>query len=222
MTNEEKKEKKRLANKKYKDKNKDLIKQKSKEYYDNKKEVIKENYKLNKEKELERAKKYREENKEKITQKRKEWRELNKEKVKEYRKKHNKTYSEKNKDKRNIKRKEKLKNDEVFRLKESIRSSINKIINKNGLTKITKTELILGCSFEEFKQYIETKFEPWMNWDNYGLYNGELNYGWDIDHIIPLSTIKTVEELIKLNHFTNLQPLCSYINRVIKSNKVIN
>jgi hypothetical protein len=55
-----------------------------------------------------------------------------------------------------------------------------------------------------------------MNWDNYGKYNGELDYGWDIDHIIPLSSATTEEELLKLNHFNNLQPLCSYTNRVIK------
>jgi hypothetical protein len=59
-----------------------------------------------------------------------------------------------------------------------------------------------------------------MTWDNYGLYNGELNYGWDVDHIIPLSSVKTEEELIKLNHYTNLQPLCSKINRYIKRVKI--
>jgi hypothetical protein len=58
-----------------------------------------------------------------------------------------------------------------------------------------------------------------MTWDNYGLYNGELNYGWDIDHIIPLSSGKTEDDLINLNHYTNLQPLCSKINRDIKKNK---
>ena len=47
----------------------------------------------------------------------------------------------------------------------------------------------------------ESKFESWMTWDNYGLYNGELNYGWDIDHIIPLASAKTV---------------CSKVNRYIK------
>jgi len=57
-----------------------------------------------------------------------------------------------------------------------------------------------------------------MTWENKGLYNGELSYGWDIDHIIPLSSASTEEELIKLNHYTNLQPLCSYINRYIKMN----
>ena len=55
-----------------------------------------------------------------------------------------------------------------------------------------------------------------MTWENRGLYNGEFNYGWDIDHIIPLSSAETEEDIIKLNHYTNLQPLCSKINRDIK------
>jgi len=55
-----------------------------------------------------------------------------------------------------------------------------------------------------------------MNWDNYGLYNGTENYGWDIDHITPLKTTKVEDEVIKLNHYSNLQPLCSYHNRNIK------
>jgi hypothetical protein len=53
-----------------------------------------------------------------------------------------------------------------------------------------------------------------MTWDNRGLYNGQKNYGWDVDHIIPKSTAKTKEEVIKLNHYTNLRPRCSYLNRV--------
>ena len=57
-----------------------------------------------------------------------------------------------------------------------------------------------------------------MTWENKGLYNGELNYGWDIDHIIPVSSGKTEDDMIKLNHYTNLQPLCSKINRDIKRN----
>lgn len=56
-----------------------------------------------------------------------------------------------------------------------------------------------------------------MNWNNRGLYNGKLNYGWDIDHIVPISTAKTEEELLKLNHYSNLQPLCSYTNRILKN-----
>ncbi len=83
--------------------------------------------------------------------------------------------------------------------------------SKNG-----NSEYILGCSFEFFKNYLESIFEPWMNWDNYGLYNGQPNYGWDIDHIIPLKTAKKEGEIIELNHYKNLQPLCSYINRDVK------
>ena len=55
-----------------------------------------------------------------------------------------------------------------------------------------------------------------MSWDNYGKYNGKNSFGWDIDHIIPISSAVNESEVIKLNHFTNLQPLCSKINRDIK------
>jgi hypothetical protein len=61
-----------------------------------------------------------------------------------------------------------------------------------------------------------------MNWNNRGLYNGTENYGWDLDHIIPLSSAKTEGEVIKLNHYTNIQPLCSYVNRDIKKNNYNN
>ena len=71
---------------------------------------------------------------------------------------------------------------------------------------------------DKVKTYIESKFESWMTWDNRGLYNGERNYGWDIDHVVPLDNAKTEEEIVKLNHYTNLQPLCSYVNRYIKRN----
>ena len=89
----------------------------------------------------------------------------------------------------------------------------------NGYVKNSKTEDILGCAFEDFKLYLENKFEPWMTWDNYGKFNSELNYGWDIDHIIPLDTAETEDDIIRLNHYTNLQPLCSYTNRHIKMYK---
>ena len=59
-----------------------------------------------------------------------------------------------------------------------------------------------------------------MSWDNYGLYNGTPNYGWDIDHKIPNSSALTEQEVVQLNHYTNLQPLCSYYNRDVKRNKV--
>jgi hypothetical protein len=92
------------------------------------------------------------------------------------------------------------------------------MLKNKGVKKKLKTHETLGCTYEYFKSRLESLWEPWMSWENYGLYNGELNYGWDIDHIIPISSAKTEEELLKLNHFSNLQPLCSYTNRFIKSN----
>lgn len=60
-----------------------------------------------------------------------------------------------------------------------------------------------------------------MNWENHGKYNGALNFGWDLDHIIPLATAKCTDDIIKLNHYTNFQPLCSKVNRDIKRDKVL-
>ena len=60
-----------------------------------------------------------------------------------------------------------------------------------------------------------------MNWENYGKYEKDkYNVGWDIGHIIPLKTAKTEEDIIRLNNYTNLKPLCSKINRDIKRNKI--
>lgn len=53
-----------------------------------------------------------------------------------------------------------------------------------------------------------------------GIIIGTPNYGWDIDHIKPLITGLTEDDIIKLNHYTNLQPLCSYVNRKIKRDSV--
>jgi hypothetical protein len=61
-----------------------------------------------------------------------------------------------------------------------------------------------------------------MSWENYGKYNGEFNYGWDIDHIIPSSTAKTENDIYHLSHYSNLQPLCSKTNRDIKKDKIEN
>ena len=149
----------------------------------------------------------------------KEYRLTNKEKTKEY----NTEYYKINRHKileNNYKYKSDSKiNVSLFKISENLRSMISNSFKLVGSSKSLKTENILGCTFEEFKDYLESKFEDWMTWDNRGLYNGELNYGWDIDHIIPLSIAETEEEIIKLNHYTNLQPLCSKVNRYIKKNK---
>lgn len=188
----------------YRKENIDHIREKNKQYVQENKEILKLKWK-----------KYREENKDKISQ----WFEDNY----EYRIEYRKEYSDRKevKEKRNIDRKNRRLNDEVYKIKENIRCRIQGSLRSKKYRKNLKTESILGCTYEEFKHHLESKFEAWMSWSNYGLYNGDLNYGWDIDHIIPLSSATSEEEVLKLNHFTNLQPLCSKVNRDIKSSKMV-
>lgn len=158
----------------------------TKKWYDDNKGVIKEHYL---------------ENKEEVLQKRKD-------------------YYNKNKDivlvRHKVYRNKRLEEDPLFKLRYVVKGLIRDSFRNNSKSKSSKTVDILGCTISEFKEYLESKFEDWMTWDNRGLYNGDYNYGWDIDHIIPISSAKTEEDIIRLNHYTNLQPLCSYVNRYEK------
>ena len=159
-------------------------------------------------------------NKEELSAKKKEYRENNKERLL----KQKSEYYKNNREdiiRKNVERtKFYLSTKPMFRLKENLRGLIRNSIKRRGFIKSNKTENILGIGLVEFLEYLESKFESWMNWDNYGKYNGEFNYGWDIDHIIPTSTAKNEEDVLRLNHYTNLQPLCSKINRDIKKHKI--
>lgn len=115
--------------------------------------------------------------------------------------------------KREIDRYYAKKNSDInFRLKCNLRSRINTFIKSNpNLNRPSKIREYLGCSKEELRKYLENQFKDGMNWDNYGK--------WHIDHIIPLSSAKTDEELYKLCHYTNLQPLWARDN-ISKSGKI--
>lgn len=212
-------------------------KERSKNYYLKHKEKILANDKIkyyeNKEVILSKQKEYYKNNQSKIIEYQKNYTINNKEKIKEYKKDYSKNNKEiislgdKNyyiKNKEIIRKKQqnyksnRLKTDYFFKLKENLSSLIRISFKNKGFKKNSKTINILGCSFEQFKDYLESKFEVWMNWENRGLYNSNPNYGWDIDHIIPISSAKNEEDVIRLNHYSNLQPLCSYVNRVIKRN----
>lgn len=112
--------------------------------------------------------------------------------------------------------------DSLFKLKNNISPLIRgsfKNSCKGAYKKEKKTESILDCTIVEFKIHIESQFLNWMNWGNYGNVCGtELTYNcsWDLDHIIPISQAKTIEDIYLLNHWSNFQPLCSKINRDVK------
>jgi hypothetical protein len=160
---------------------------------------------------------YRQKNKDKAKEYGVIWRKENSEYLKSYfknRRENNSEYFREN-------YKNRMLTDDIFRLKEYIRKIIINSFRFKSLKKSRRTHEIIGCTYEFLKLYIEHQFEDWMNWNNYGKFNGSLNYGWDIDHIIPLSTAKTIDDVIKLNHYTNLQPLCSYHNRYIKRDNIL-
>jgi len=94
--------------------------------------------------------------------------------------------------------------DPMFAMSCRLRMRICDAIRRNGFHKTSKTKDMLGCSWEFFMSYMESKFVDGMTWKN--------RDKWHIDHIIPLASAKSQEELIKLNHYTNLQPLWAVDN----------
>jgi hypothetical protein len=107
----------------------------------------------------------------------------------------------------------KFNNDPLFALKKRLRGLVRGSFRKSGYTNFkARTEEIVGISFNEFKLYMESKFVDGMNWEN--------RSEWHIDHIVPLSTAKSEQELIALSHYTNLQPLWAMEN-LKKGDKIL-
>ena len=101
--------------------------------------------------------------------------------------------------------------DPLIMLKSRLRKRLQAIFTAKKYTKHNKSCDILGTTFNNIKEYLESQFVEGMNWDNRNC--------WHIDHIIPLSSANSEEELIKLCHYTNLQPLWAKDN-LQKSNKL--
>jgi len=184
----------------YTKKNKDKRKQYDKNYRDENREIIKE-----------KKRKYYIDNIEYFKQKNEDIRKnLDKSKKSEYQKKYYNSPSVKNKIKNY--RKEKEKSDPLYKLKVSIRKRISSSFKNIDIKKNSKTESIIGCSFEFFRNYLECLFRDGMTWENHGK--------WHLDHIIPISLAMNEEELIKLNHYSNFQPLWKEEN-LSKGNRII-
>lgn len=100
----------------------------------------------------------------------------------------------------------KKRKDPIYNMKDQARHRIFLAFQNRGYKKESKTEKMLGCDFDQLKAHIESKFTKGMSWDNYG--------EWHIDHILPLGAVKTKEDLTKLCHHKNLQPLWAEENRI--------
>lgn len=106
-------------------------------------------------------------------------------------------------------------NDLDFKLRVNLRSRTSKLLR--GYYKSGSAVKDLGCSIEELKIYLESKFTEGMTWDNYGKGFDK----WNIDHIIPLASFNLIDrdQFIEACHYTNLQPLWEPDN-LIKSDRI--
>jgi len=219
--------------KEYHLKNKEKANKNSREYYKNHKEKMNEQSreygrrnreklklkrriydKKNEEKVKNRRKKYYKDNKEIILKKDKQYYLKNKEKIRI----RNLIYFNKNRKRlmsiKNEKNKIRRKTDDIYRLKCQVREMLKDSFSRKSKKKNKHTEEILGCSIEFFIDYLLNTYK-----NNYGI-------EWDkkekvhIDHIIPLKTANTEEEIIKLCHYTNLQLLKAKDN--LKKNAKLN
>jgi len=158
---------------------------KKKEYYENKKQSI-----------LEKQKEYRKRRIEKdpgfLVRER--------ERIRKY--KHTRKY----KDKANAHKRQRLKNDPKYKLKENLRNRVRKFLQG---AKSTNTESLIGCTWKRLLSHIENQFHGGMSWQNQG--------EWEIDHIIPCNAFKDELHLESnqrvLCWFQNLQPLWREDNR---------
>lgn len=95
---------------------------------------------------------------------------------------------------------ERLNSDPVYRFSFSVKNLVRKSFKRKGYTKRSKSQEIIGCDWIFFKAHIERQFLKGMSWE---LMGNEIH----LDHITPLVTAKTIDDVISLNHFTNLRPM---------------
>lgn len=187
-------------------------------------------------------KKWRENNKGKIKEWKRLWNKKNKNHVKKYNiewNKKNPDYYDKHREKEldrskrwrkdnpeyhKIYKKQKRKNDPIYKLKDSMRNMVNTTLKLIGTKKEKKTIDYLGYSPEKLMIRLEFNFTDGMNWKNYGK--------WEIDHIISISYFikKRITDPKIINALCNLQPLWKttreingviYVGNANKSNNLM-
>ena len=181
------------CNKEYRIENKKKLLEYQKEYYQkNRKQRLKyqkEYHKLHRNKNIKQMKKYYRKNSKKLLYQ-------------------SKIYRIFNKKQRTKQLTQKRKTDIKFKLLCNLRTRLCQALKRNS--KRGSTLNLLGCSIEDFKIYLESKFKPGMTWDNHGRgFNGKGMEEWHVDHITPCVNfdLSKESEQRKCFYYSNLQPL---------------
>ena len=171
----------RIAHKRWRDKNKDTVHANAALWRENNKEKIKESsrkrYVTHREQVINANLKWRSNNKAKVTEIARKWREVNKIRYETLRD----IWRQENVDKVRLYRRiseKRRRSDARNRISMNISRSIRTHIkgNKKGAC----WESIVGFTSDELRRHLEKRFSPGMTWDNYGTF-------WNIDHIVPIS-----------------------------------
>ncbi len=82
------------------------------------------------------------------------------------------------------------------------RNRIRDGMRKSNVKKWAKSVILLGCSFDFFKKWIEAKWKAGMTWENWGI-------AWHVDHVLPVKSfdLSTLAGQLQCFRFSNTQPL---------------
>ena len=167
-------------------------------------------YKANPDKKKAYDKAYRKANIDKKKANDKAYYKANPDKIKAY----HKAYRAANIDKIKAYNNTRIKTDIQYKLSCRLRSRLRCALQGNYKSGSAVADL--GCSIDELKMYLESKFQTDMTWDNWSY------EGWHIDHIVPLASFDLTDrkQLLLACHYTNLQPLWA-IDNLSKGDSII-
>lgn len=137
---------------------------------------------------------------------------LNASKYRRYNKRYYEAHKEQHAATMRVYTQNRTKSDPNFKLLRNLRTRLYNALKRNFYV---DQSFDPGCSINELKNYLESKFQPGMSWDNWS------REGWHIDHIKPLRAFDLTDpnQLKEAVHYTNLQPLWAKDN-LHKSGKV--
>lgn len=104
------------------------------------------------------------------------------------------------------------KNDPVLAMQARLSRLHRHALAQVNAIKTSPTFSQLGYTVEEFVTHIERQFTKGMTW-------GNMNE-WQIDHIIPISTAQSVEDVVALNQLSNLRPMWAKENNAKKAKRL--